>query len=129
MDIGKLASDDDFTVDVPFGDGPDPAVITIRYTARDKFAELIKRATKIAYNPKTHQREEKLDNDRANLLVGEWAVVGWKGITQKGADFPFSAENRDLLMAKWHEFAKFVVDVCTDLQALNDTEREAARGN
>ena len=128
MDIGKLASDD-FTVQVPFGDGPDPATITIRYAARDKFAELVAKATKITYNPKTHQREEKVDNAEANRLVGEWAVTGWKGITQDGADYPFTPENRDLLMARWHEFAKFVLDVCTDLQALVASEREAVRGN
>jgi hypothetical protein len=51
---------------------------------------LVKRATKIAYDPKTHQRAETTDHAEANRLIGEAAVAGWSGITSGGQDVPFS---------------------------------------
>lgn len=128
MEIGGLLSDD-FTVEVPFGDADPPALVTLRYLPRDRFAALVKRATKIGFDPKTHQRAETTDHVEANRLIGEAAVTGWSGITEKGQDVPFSAEKRDLFMARWHEFAKFVLDSCTSLETMVQAEREKIRGN
>lgn len=128
MELGKFASDD-FVVQVPYGDPPDQAVISIRYLARDRFSEVVQKATKITYHPKTHQREEKSDYAEASRLIGEAAVVGWTGISVEGQEFPFTPDNRDLLMRRHHGFSKLIMDVCTDLDALVQIERENVRGN
>lgn len=128
MDVGKFFSDEEITASVPFGEGPDPAIITLRYVSSEQMAALVKKATKISYNAK-HQREEKTDNAEFKRLLGEAAVLGWSGITSDGREVPFSPEKRDQAMAGWTDFAKFVVDMCDDLQALVQADREAVRGN
>lgn len=128
MDVGAFFDNEEITADLPFGGGPDPAIIKLRYVSSETMAALVKKATKTTYNAK-HQREEKTDNTEFKRLLGEAAVIGWSGITAGGQDVEFSPAKRDQAMAGWTDFAKFVVDMCDDLQALVQADREAVRGN
>jgi hypothetical protein len=125
MDIGTL-TDESFVADVEFMDG---VTVRMKYVPRDRMAELVRKATAVRYDRKTHRREEEFDPVEGNVLLGEAAVVGWSGLEKDGKPFPFTTENRDLLMRKWGEFSRFVNDVCVDLEALTAAAREESRGN
>jgi len=123
MDIGLLKRDD-FQVWVPFMD----AEVLIRYVSLDELREINKKATRVSWDRK-HQKTEELDTVEANRLLGRAAVRGWKGITMNGEEFPYSEENCDFLMTRWLEFARFVNEVCIDIQALMDAEKERKAKN
>lgn len=123
MDIGKLL-DDEVRATVPFED----AEVEIRYVSRKEILQIIKTATKIRFNSK-HQKEEDIDSEISNRLMGAAAVVGWNGFTKGGEEYPFTPENRDALMDTWGEFCTFVNNICTDLTALVEAGREDGRKN
>ena len=85
----------------------------------DKKARLSKQNPKLVFNQK----------------LGEVAVKGWRkigepghpGIIVKGRPLEFSAENRDMLMMRSVEFARFVNTSCVDSE-LFDVEEDTADG-
>ncbi|GAB4389047.1 MAG: hypothetical protein Kow0025_12030 [Thermodesulfovibrionales bacterium] len=123
MDIGGLKRDD-FTAWVPFLD----AEVLIRYVGAEELRAIQARATTRAWDRKSRP-VETLDWAEANRLLGRAAVRGWKGITSGGEEFPYSEENCDFLMARWHEFARFVGEACVDLQGLVRSERSRLEKN
>ncbi len=123
MEIGALKRDD-FEVWVRFMD----AEVLVRYVSLEELQRIGKKATRREWDGK-HRPLETMDALEANRLLGRAAVRGWKGLTVDGAEFPFSPENRDLLMTRWSDFAKFVGDACTDLQALAGEERRRLEKN
>ena len=126
MDITAL-NDEGFQVWVTFLD----AEVLMRYVGLDELRRIRQHATlrRWPYSEVEGQRqgepEESLDLAEASRLLGRAAVRDWKGLTLKGQDFPYSAENADLLMARWSEFAQMVGEVALDLVRLED-ERLAA---
>ncbi|MDA8324971.1 MAG: hypothetical protein M0033_02005 [Nitrospiraceae bacterium] len=116
MEIGGLKKQD-FEVWVPFED----ARVLIRYVSREELQGIRKRATVASWN-RQHQREEQFDGMKADILLGRAAVRDWKGFTMEGVDYPYSPENCDELMRGFTAFARFVNDVCVDLQALQEEE-------
>jgi len=121
MDISALKKDD-YQVWVPFmGD----AEVLIQYVSLDSLRRLMTKAmmTKILWDGKPRKNSE-VDAVEANRMLGRAAVRGWKNITMENEDYPYSPENCDFLMSHWLEFSRFVNDICIDLQALMEAEKE-----
>jgi hypothetical protein len=126
FDITALASGKDLTAKVQFND---EVTVTVKYVPREKFADLINRATVTTFDRKSHQKQESLDNLKFGELLGQEAVVDWDGLLNEGKPFPCTPENVALLMRKWSEFARFVSDVSTDLERIVEAEKESERKN
>jgi hypothetical protein len=123
MEIGALKRDD-FQVWVFFED----AEVLVRYVSLEELREISKKSTKVSWDRRSRKTEEP-DSMEANRLLGRAAVRGWKGITMEGEEYPYNEENCDFLMTRWTEFIKFVNDVCVDLQALVEHEKEERKKN
>lgn len=129
MEIEKL-SQDSFEVWVPFDDDSE---VLFSYVPRDELQKMSKKATKVSFIK--HQRTEEIDATEADLLLGRRAVKDWrplpgkKGFTMHGEPFPYSPENCDLLMTKWHAFARFVNESCVDLELLMEKDQEQIQKN
>ena len=123
MDISALQKDD-YEVWVPFLDGK----VLIRYLSREELLTLNKQATRTAWD-KGHQPQKEHDPVRADILLARKAVKGWEGFIMNGQDYPYTPENCDFLMTKWVDFARFVNEACTDLQALMDAEKAESEKN
>ena len=121
MDIGNLLTGE-VEAEVPF----EEAMVLVRHVPRNEILAIANKATKIGWDSK-HRQEEKVDGDLSNVLIGKAAVLGWSGLTQNGKEFPFTPENRDMLMLKWTDFGSFVNSMCTNLTALVEAGREEAR--
>jgi len=128
MELGDFLSADK-VYRIPFGNPADGGFVHLRFVARDKMNELFARSSGTNYDPVSHVRKTEPDSKKFDKLTGEWAVVGWEGLTVKGEDLPFSPENRDLLMLKNTPFAKFVHAMSDDIIALERAHQEAVRGN
>jgi hypothetical protein len=124
VEIGALKRDD-FEVWVPFGDD---AEVLIRHVPLDGLQEVNKSSTVREWD-RQHQPVERMDAVKRNRLLGRAAVRDWKGLTVEGEEFPYSPENLDFLMTRWSDFARFVGDACTDLQALAREERRRLEKN
>ncbi len=127
MEIGGLKKQD-FEVWVPFGEEGDPARVLVRFVSRAELQDIRRKATVTSWN-RQHQKEEQFDGLKADVLLGRAAVRGWEGFTMEGADYPYSPENCDEIMKGWGEFARFVNNVCVDLQALHDEEAKQKAKN
>ncbi len=116
MDVSAL-DDEGLEVWVTFLD----AEVLMRYVGLDEVRRIRQHATlrRWPYSEVEGQRQGKpetcMDLAEASRLLGRAAVRGWKGLTLKDEDFPYSAENADLLMARWGEFARMVGEVSLDL--------------
>ena len=121
MDITAL-NDEGLEVWVTFLD----AEVLLGYVGLDELRRIRQHATlrRWPYSEDEGQRQGEpevcLDLAEASRLLGRAAVRDWKGLTLKGEDFPYSAENADLLMARWSEFARMVGEVALDLVRLED---------
>lgn len=123
MDITVLKKDS-LEVWVPFGDD---AEVLVRYVCREELQKISKKARKTTYQ--NHQKVEEFDPLEADKLLGRAAIKDWKGFTQDGEPFPCTPDNIDLMMTKWNAFAKFVNDVCVDIEALVKQEQEKVSKN
>ncbi len=119
MDISALAQDD-YTVEVPF---MEDAFVTLRYVSREELLAVYRKARTV-FIDQDRRKAEEYDPIQADVILGRAAVRGWRGITMEGRDYPYSPENCDFLMRKWHMFAKFVSGKCADIQALVRRERD-----
>ncbi len=125
MEIGGLKRND-FEVWVPFAD--DGAQVLVRYVCREEL-QVVRRKALIVSWDRQHQKEERLDAIRADVLLGRAAVRDWEGFTMEGQEYPYSPENCDELMKGWTEFARFVNNICIDLQALQEEEAKQKAKN
>lgn len=123
MDISPLLRDP-FEVWVPFLDGR----VLIRYVSREELHRLDREATEIAWDGSRRITKER-DPVKADILLGRAAVKDWRGFTLGGIPYSYSEENCDFLMTRWVDFARFVNETCTDLQALADAEAGEAEKN
>ena len=126
MEIGRLVEEKEMVVAVPFGDD---AEVQVRYVSPEEMRKLADNATHRSYDRKTHKLEEVMDRDEAGRLLGRAAVRGWQGFTVGGEEFPYSPENCDVLMARSHEFSRFVNDLCTEFLALQKAEQKTTKKN
>ncbi len=128
MDIEALR-DKDIEVWVPFND----ASILMRYVGLDELREIRQSATVRRWprgeveGQRQAEPEAALDLAEEGRLFGRAAVRGWKGLTLKGEEFPFSPDNCDLLISRWSEFARFVGEVSLDLKRLEHERMEKSK--
>ena len=118
------AAKKDFSVWCPFGED---ARVQIRHISRQELRKLYLKATTIEFVKGA--KVEKLDPAKADQLLGRSAVLDWEGFTDGGVEFPCTAENIDILMKGYNAFARFVNDMCVDLDALVEAEKEVERKN
>jgi hypothetical protein len=118
MDIACL-KDESYEVWFAFLD----AEVLVRYVPLGEVRE-IARASRTVRVDGSGRRAEEFDHTEAGRLLGRAAVRGWRGITLRGEEYPYTLEHCDFLMARWAEFARFVNETCLDLRGM--VEREAA---
>ncbi|MDR2018569.1 MAG: hypothetical protein LBQ00_06840 [Syntrophobacterales bacterium] len=119
MDISGLQRET-FEVWTPFLDGK----VKIRYVSRAELFTINSQATRNTWD-KGHQLQKEHDPIKADIFLGRAAVKGWEGFTMNGEAYPYTEQNCDFLMGKWVDFARFVNEICIDLQALMDAEAAA----
>lgn len=102
--------------------------VQVRHISRETFADLVGKATTVQFD-RRHQKSEELDNLKFGELLGVEAIVDWSGLVVGDQPFPCTADNIKKLMRSWVDFARFIADVCTDLERLVTAEKEAARKN
>jgi len=121
VDIAAVKKE--FSVWCPFGD----AKVHIRHISREELKGIYKKATRIEFVKGA--KTEQTDSVKADCLLGRAAVLDWEGFTEGDQDFPCTKENIDTLMKGYNAFARFVNDMCADLDALVEIEKEAERKN
>jgi hypothetical protein len=125
MDIGKLMKDEAPTAEFQFSDR---VWVTIRYIAAPELRAINAKARTIGWNAK-HQREERIDSEKASQMIGEAALLGWRGILRDGRELSFSPEMRNWLMLNMLDFSNFVVEKATEFAAFVETDREEGKKN
>jgi len=78
--------------DVPDGD-PD-VVYTLRPISTETHRELAKKHTSHPINPRTHQKEDRLDGVALADDLFDYALVGWSGILWKGQPAELTRANK-----------------------------------
>lgn len=99
--------------------------VTVKYISREELLALRKKATVKVPDAKTRQMVDQVDPAKADLLLARATVRGWRGLKVGGEEFPYTPENAEMLVKKWTRFAKFLNDVCDDLDEFAQAEREA----
>lgn len=113
-------------------EGFEPFEVKAAYLSREELTKIRNAVTRVAFNPKTRQREDTIDND---LFIKEFVkavVLDWKGLTLETAskllplDIPsdvdssqeieFSQENALELSKNSPVFDSFLNDICFDLE-------------
>lgn len=125
MEIGKLASREEFSAWVPFGDAG--VEILIRFISREEVFTLQRKAVQVMFDRK--ETTEKHDPVLGGVILGQAAILDWKGFTVEGDVYPCTPENIETLMRRWASFASFVDGTCIDMIKLQDAAREAERKN
>lgn len=125
FDVSAIVGGEDLVVWVDYNDR---ITVQVKYIDREKFADLIKKATTTNWDRK-HQKQEVVDNLKFGELLGDAAIADWRGMVVNKQEFPCNEQNRALVMRKWTDFAKFVGEVCTDLERLVEAEQESAKKN
>lgn len=125
FDVTTLLTDADVAVWTEFND---EVRVKVRHVSREEQAQILKRATTISFDNR-HQKQESIDMLKYGELVGQAAILEWSGLVASGAPLPCNPANIALLMRKWADFAKFVSDICSDLERLVAADRETVRKN
>jgi hypothetical protein len=123
MQLDNLVGDDR-TFTVSFDDDVE---LKIRHITRDELRSLYKKATtsRFVNNVKT----DEFDSVKADCLLGRAAIKGWSGVKMGDNAAPCTPENIDLLMTRHNRFAKFINDICIDIDALVQQGISAERKN
>lgn len=125
FDVSSMRGDDGLAVWVEYND---EITVQIKHVPREAMAGILRQATRTTWD-KNHQPENTIDNLKFGELVGDAAIIDWRGLVDGDQEFPCTPENKRLLMRKWANFARFVADCSSDLDRLMAAEKEAARKN
>jgi hypothetical protein len=123
MDI-SLVTRPQVSVWCKFGDD---AEVRVKHITREALMAIYKKATKINFN--NHQKTEEFDPIKADVLLGQAAIEEWKGFENGEDIFPCTPENIEIMMRKHGSFAKFINEVCVDIELLDRVEKEQAQKN
>lgn len=113
-------------------EGFEPFEVKVAYLSREELTKIRNAVTRVAFNPKTRQREDTIDNE---LFIKEFVkavVLDWKGLTldiaskflplsipsdvDSSQEIEFSQENALDLSKNSPVFDSFLNDVCFDLE-------------
>jgi len=126
FDVSAVINGSNLSAWVPFGES---SRVKIRYIPRDKLREISAKSMTVNFDPKTRQKREEVDPLKWDTLLGKEAIEDWDGFVTGDNVCPCTPENIELFMSRWSEFAKFIGDVCVDLENLQAADLEAARKN
>lgn len=126
MKINSIVKDPEQLFKVQFND---EVALTLRYVSREQLDRMLRQATITSFNRSSHQKESDFDHLLYGELLGRAAIVDWSGLEVDDQPYPCTPDNAALLMRRWTGFAKFVSDMCSDLECLIDGEKEQIRKN
>jgi hypothetical protein len=78
----------------------------VAYLSRTELQSMIGRNTKIDFDPKTHEKVEKLNAESLSKEIADTCVLGWEGVSHKWLatvmpiDIPEGKENEELEFSK-----------------------------
>jgi hypothetical protein len=126
MDISHIITGKKASVTVEYCEG---VTVTIGYLPRERVTEIIRAATQIVFDKKTHERKRELDN----ILFGEnlavESITGWSGFESDGEPVPCNEQNIRLMIRNSVKFSQFFSDQYAILEDLIEEEKEAVRKN
>jgi hypothetical protein len=125
FDVSSIKSSEEKTVWVQYND---EVAVLVRHIPREKLSGILQQASRTTWD-KHHQPESTIDNIKYGELVGDAAIVDWTGLVDGDQPFACTKENKQLLMRKWGNFAKFISDLSSDLDRLIESEKDSARKN
>lgn len=125
FDVSALLGTDELLVWVDYSD---EVKLQLRHVTRETMAGILKKATVVSFDGK-HQKRSEVDQMLYGELIGLAALVDWQGLVAGGKPLACTAENIRTLMRKWSDFAKFVSEICDDLERLKEAEKEIVRKN
>lgn len=116
--------------------------IEVRYLSLEASERLVKDCQDKEYNTKTHQREEKLNEQRFRAKIAD-LLTNWRGLTaskaakfvkiKEGTDlsseFPFTPDNKAFVMKAFPGFASYVLDMAKELHRAEETQKEIEEKN
>lgn len=105
----------------------DEVKVELRHLTRDELRDIYKKATKTSFFK--NQKTDEFDPVKADCLLGRAAVKNWDGFTDDGNPAPCTPEAIDMLMTRYNIFAKFVNEMCVDIDALVQAEKEDTAKN
>lgn len=105
----------------------DDVTLQLRHISREELRDIFKEASVTRFV--NHQKTEEFDPLKADCLLGRAVITGWSGVKDGDQDAPCTPETIDILMTSHNTFAKFINDICTDIDQLVQQEKEAARKN
>jgi hypothetical protein len=106
-------------------------VVNVCYLAREELLKLRKKCVETKFNKKTHQPEEKLDEDKFLTEYTKAVIKGWSGlkfryleefllvdVSQLNPDdeLPYTQENAELLMKNSNTFDSWLTEAASDLE-------------
>lgn len=101
--------------------------VDLRHISREELRDINKKCT--TTNFINHQKVEEYDATKADCLLGQAAIKGWRGVKNGEEEAPCTPGNIDILMTRHNIFSKFINDVCVDIDFMIRQEKEAERKN
>jgi hypothetical protein len=127
MDIGKLKNGIEVWLN---GFAGDPETrIKVRHINQDEFDRLVKASIETTFDPKTHAKAERRNEEKYRKLLVDAVVVDWEGFEEDGQPWPCTPENRAWLMEVSTDFRVMVNDTPMQLEKMLAVEREQAEKN
>lgn len=112
----------------------------LAYLSRTELQAMIGRNTKIDFDPRTHEKVEKLNAEALSKEISDTCFVGWKGVTPKWVnsvmpldlesvpnvdeELEFTKENVDTLLKGTYGIESWIFDTIKD--AANFSEKKEA---
>lgn len=125
MDIRRLRNND-LKVWLPL---LDEAEVLVRHIPQREYDEILARCRAVRFNPKTHRREEEIDDAKFRSELARAAVCDWRNLVDGDEPYPCTAENIDYLVQECTEFRLLVMDAPLSLEKMLAAEKETATKN
>lgn len=125
MDISRLKKKD-LKVWLPLFDDVD---VLCRHIPQGEFDAIKAAATSVRFDPRTHQRVEKLDDRRFRADLATAVVEEWRGLKDGDSDFPCTPENIEFMMQECTEFRLLVLDAPCSLDKMLSAEKAELEKN
>lgn len=123
MDIEDLLKEEPLKAWIPFGEDDQ---VLMRHVTRDKMRKIVARVEKIAKGRRQGAREP--DGILMDIYLAQDSVEDWT-FKNGGEPWPCTPENIETLVRKWNKFGRFVNDVASDFEAIDQAKKDAERKN
>lgn len=123
FNVGRVKRE--LVVVVPFMDDSN---VTMRHMGQSRYEALRKACSCVKFNPKSHIKEESIDEEKFRKALVNETVLDWD-FEEDGQPFPCTQENREYLMEESTDFRLLVLDVPLSLEKMLAIEKENERKN